>query len=188
MAQLKDTTVTGNLAVSGTTNMTSGGQANADITLYAASGDSPALVFQRGTTSDTLNDYKIYDTGGFIKIKQAGNSGTSGFTQVLELTNAGKLTVSTPPATDTTPSTTAWISPTDSAIKISSTAITPAAGDYIPLTDSSAGHVLARGIAINTTSPSKFLREDGTWQSVAAGGSITYTLISGTDYEMTISV
>ena len=137
MAQLKDTTITGNIAVSGTANVTGGGQSNGNITLYAASGDSPAIIFQRGTASDTLNDYKIYDTGGYLKIKQSGNSGTSGYTQVAELTNAGKLTVSTPPATDTTPSTTAWISPTDSAIKISGTAITPASGDCIILSDSS---------------------------------------------------
>ena len=104
MAQLKDTTITGALSVSNTVNITGATQHNADVTLYSSSGDSPSLIFQRGTTSDTLNDYKITDTGGYIKIKQQGNSGTSGYTQVAELTNAGKFTVSTPPATDTTPS------------------------------------------------------------------------------------
>ena len=107
MAQLKDTTITGALSVSNTANITGATQHNADVTLYASSGDSPALYFQRGTTSDTLNDYKIYDTGGYLTIKQSGNSGTSGYTQIAQLTNAGKLTVSTPPATDTTPSTSA---------------------------------------------------------------------------------
>ena len=169
MAQLKDTTITGNIAVSGTANITGGGQSNGSITLYSASGDSPSLIFQRGTASDTLNDYKIYDTGGYLKIKQAGNSGTSGYTQVAELTNAGKLTVSTPPATDTTPSVSAWISPTDSAIKISGTAITPASGDYIPLSDSSNSNVVSRGIAIGSDT-TKYLRNDGTWQTVSGGG------------------
>ena len=169
MAQLKDTTITGGLSVSGTTNLTSGGQSNANITLYAASGDSPALIFQRGTTSDTLNDYKIYDTGGYLKIKQSGNSGTTGYTQVAELTNAGKLTVSTPPATDTTPSTSAWISPTDSGIKISGTAVTPASGDYIIVSDSSASNVASRGIAIGT-STTTYLRNDGTWATPSGGG------------------
>ena len=185
MAQLKDTTITGGLSVSGTTNLTSGGQSNANITLYAASGDSPALIFQRGTTSDTLNDYKIYDTGGYLKVKQSGNSGTTGYTQVAELTNAGKLTVSTPPATDTTPSTSAWISPTDSGIKISGTAVTPASGDYIIVSDSSASNVASRGIAIGT-STSTYLRNDGTWATPSGGGGGGVTpsdiVVKGYDY------
>ena len=123
MAQLKDTTITGSIAVSGTANITGATQHNGDVTLYAASGDSPSLIFQRGTTSDTLNDYKIVDTGGHLTIKQSGNSGTSGYTQVAKLTNTGILSVSTPPATDTTPSTTAWISPTDSEVKVATDAI-----------------------------------------------------------------
>ena len=163
MAQLKDTVVTGNLTVTGSE------QVNGDVTLYAASGDSPALVLQRGTSGDTLNDYKIYDSGGFIKVKQQGNSGTTGFTQVAELTNQGKLTVSTPPTTDTTPSVSAWISPTDSAIKVSGTAVTPASGDYILLSDSSASNVASRGIAIGT-STSTYLRNDGTWGTPSGGG------------------
>ena len=169
MAQLKDTTITGGLSVSGTTNLTSGGQSNANITLYAASGDSPALIFQRGTTSDTLNDYKIYDTSGYLKIKQSGNSGTTGYTQVAELTNAGKLTVSTPPATDTTPSISAWISPTDSGIKVSGTAATTTSGDYLLISDTSASGLVVKGPAFGS-STTTYLRNDGTWETPSGGG------------------
>lgn len=169
MAQLKDTTITGGLSVSGTTNLTSGGQSNADITLYAASGDSPALIFQRGTTSDTLNDYKIYDTGGYLKIKQSGNSGTTGYTQVAELTNAGKLTVSTPPSTDTTPSISAWISPTDSGIKVSGTAAQATDGDYLLISDASASSLVVKGPAFGS-STTTYLRNDGTWATPSGGG------------------
>ena len=66
MAQLKDTTITGNIAVSGTTNLTGATQASDDLTLYASSGNSPALIFQRGTLSDTYNDWQIQDRGGIL--------------------------------------------------------------------------------------------------------------------------
>ena len=169
MAQLKDTTITGGLSVSGTTNLTSGGQSNADITLYAASGDSPALIFQRGTTSDTLNDYKIYDTGGYLKIKQSGNSGTTGYTQVAELTNAGKLTVSTPPATDTTPTVSAWISPTDSAVKVATDA-TIASGDKLVIRDTSDSNIAKSSSITFGSDTSTYLRNDGTWGTPSGGG------------------
>lgn len=170
MAQLKDTTITGGLAVSGTTNLTGDTQANSNVTLYAPSGDSPAIIFQRGTSGDTLNDYKIYDSGGFIKVKQQGNSGTSGFTQVAELTNAGKLTVSTPPATDTTPGTTAWISPTDSAIKIATDA-TIASGDKIVIRDASNSNIARSSSITFGSSTTTYLRNDGTWGTPSGGGS-----------------
>ena len=34
----------------------SGGSVTGDLTLYAASGNSPRLTFQRGTLTDNLND------------------------------------------------------------------------------------------------------------------------------------
>ena len=48
------------------------------ITLYAASGDSPALIFQRGTLLDNTLDWKIYDTGGklYFDRNQQGSSVT----------------------------------------------------------------------------------------------------------------
>ena len=170
MAQLKDTTVTGSIAVSGTANITGATQHNGDVTLYAASGDSPSLIFQRGTTSDTLNDYKIVDTGGHLTIKQSGNSGTSGYTQVAKLTNTGILSVSTPPATDTTPSTTAWISPTDSEVKIATDA-TIATGDKLIVRDTSDSNKMrSSSISFDTTNTTDYLRKDGTWATPAGGG------------------
>ena len=171
MAQLKDTTITGSIAVSGTANITGATQHNGDVTLYAASGDSPSLIFQRGTTSDTLNDYKIVDTGGHLTIKQSGNSGTSGYTQVAKLTNTGILSVSTPPATDTTPSTTAWISPTDSEVKVATDA-TIATGDKLIVRDTSDSNKMrSSSISFDTTNTTDYLRKDGTWATPAGGGS-----------------
>ena len=175
MAQLKDTTITGGLSVSGTTNITGATQHNADVTLYSSSGDSPSLIFQRGTYADNLNDYKITDVGGYLKIKQQGNSSTSGFTQVAELTNQGTFTVSTPPTTDTTPSVTAWISPTDSAIKISTDA-TIANGDKLVIRDSSDSNKLRSSSITFGTSTTTYLRNDGTWAE-AGGGAAGTTLI-----------
>ena len=47
-----------------------------DVTLYTASGDSPRLTFQRGTLTDTQNDWSIYDSGGLLYIQQRGNGST----------------------------------------------------------------------------------------------------------------
>lgn len=40
-----------------------------DLTMYSASGDSPALRFQRGTLTDNLNDWLIKDSGGHLKFQ-----------------------------------------------------------------------------------------------------------------------
>lgn len=170
MAQLKDTTITGSLAVSGTTNLTGNVQSTGDVTLYKSSGDSPALIFQRGTTSDNLNDYKLVDTGGFLKIYQEGNSGTSGFTQVAELTNQGKLTVSTPPATTSaTPSVSSWVSPTDSEIKVATDA-TIGSGDKLIIRDVSDSNKLRSSSITFGSSTTTYLRNDGTWGTPSGGG------------------
>lgn len=169
MAQLKDTTITGGLSVSGTVNITGATQTNNDVTLYKSTGDSPSIIFQRGTLGDTLNDYKITDVGGYLKVKQQGNSSTSGFTQVAELTNQGTFTVSTPPATDTTPSVTAWISPTDSSVKISTDA-TIASGDKLVIRDSSDSNKMRSSSISFGTSTSTYLRNDGTWGTPSGGG------------------
>lgn len=169
MAQLKDTTITGGLSVSGTVNITGATQTNNDVTLYKSTGDSPSIIFQRGTLGDTLNDYKITDVGGYLKIKQQGNSSTSGFTQVAELTNQGTFTVSTPPATDTTPSVTAWISPTDSSVKISTDA-TIASGDKLVIRDSSDSNKMRSSSISFGSSTTTYLRNDGTWGTPSGGG------------------
>lgn len=55
----------------------SGALTTKDITLYTASGDSPRLTFQRGTLTDTLNDWSIYDNGGTLYIQQRGSGSTA---------------------------------------------------------------------------------------------------------------
>lgn len=45
------------------------------ITLYAESGDSPRLTFQRGTLIDNYNDWSIYDSGGYLYIQKSGSAG-----------------------------------------------------------------------------------------------------------------
>jgi hypothetical protein len=47
-----------------------------NIDLYKASGDSPRLTFQRGTLTDTYNDWSLYDTSGHLHIQQRGSGST----------------------------------------------------------------------------------------------------------------
>lgn len=53
-----------NQTISGAKTLTS------DLTLYADNGDSPSLVFERGTLSDSAYDWKITDVGGELVFKQ----------------------------------------------------------------------------------------------------------------------
>lgn len=55
----------------------SGGTLTGNLTLYAASGDSPRLTFQRGTLSDNLNDWSLYDSSGYLHIQQRGSGSTA---------------------------------------------------------------------------------------------------------------
>lgn len=77
-------TVQGKTPVFTTTNQTiSGVKTYTDvqtfkggITLYAESGDSPRLTFQRGTLIDTSRDWSLYDgSDGYLYIQQSGSSG-----------------------------------------------------------------------------------------------------------------
>lgn len=65
-----------------------------DITLYSASGDSPRLTFQRGTLTDTYNDWSIYDTAGLLHIQQRG-SGSSAWEDRATITQSGATFVGT---------------------------------------------------------------------------------------------
>lgn len=67
---------------------TSGGQLTGDLTLYVASGNSPGLIFQRGTLTDNYNDWKIYDKSGFLYFAQRG-SGSSAFGDVGYINTSG---------------------------------------------------------------------------------------------------
>lgn len=71
-----------NAAVTNADNNFSTTQTFKDITLYSPAGsggnpgDSPRLTFQRGTLTDTYNDWSIYDSGGLLYVQQRG-SGSS---------------------------------------------------------------------------------------------------------------
>lgn len=67
--------------------------------------------------------------------------------------------------------------------QISSSAIAPGNGDYILISDSSGSNEIERGIAIGTGT-TKYLREDGTWQTVSTSDTkvkMTSTT-SGSEY------
>ena len=41
-----------------------------DITLYAETGDSPSIIFQRGEVGDAYNDWSILDKNGYLQFNQ----------------------------------------------------------------------------------------------------------------------
>lgn len=56
---------------------TSGGSVTGELKLYAASGDSPRLTFQRGELTDSYNDWSIYDSAGTLYLQQRGGGSTA---------------------------------------------------------------------------------------------------------------
>ena len=75
--------------ISGKVNK-SGDTMTGDLTLYVPSGNSPGLIFQRGTLTDNFNDWKIYDKSGFLYFAQRG-SGSSAFGDVGYIDTGGVL-------------------------------------------------------------------------------------------------
>ena len=67
---------------------TTGGQVTGDTTLYTASGNSPALIFQRGALTDNYNDWRIQDRSGFLYFDQRGSNSTDWGT-IAYLTQTG---------------------------------------------------------------------------------------------------
>ena len=68
-----------------------------NLSLYTASGDSPAIVFQRGTIgTDAVVDWRMYVTSGHLKIQSALSSTNNGaWTDVLKFdTYTNKLLTS----------------------------------------------------------------------------------------------
>lgn len=57
------------------------------LTLYSASGDSPALRFQCGTLTDNLNDWLIKDSGGHLKI-QSNTTSTDTYFDALTINSS----------------------------------------------------------------------------------------------------
>ena len=55
----------------------SGGTLTGDIILYAESGNSPSIIFQRGTLTDNYNDWRILNSSGILYFGQRGIDNTS---------------------------------------------------------------------------------------------------------------
>lgn len=93
MAELKDTTISGNLAVTGAANISNGAQISGDDVTFlnTGTGDSPALIFQRGTLSDNYNDWKVVDTSGVLKFQQRGN-GSTAWSDEVSFSTTGQVT------------------------------------------------------------------------------------------------
>lgn len=66
-----------------------GGEITGDVTLKTSgSGATPGLIFQRGTLTDSYNDWKIYDSGGLLYFGQRG-SGSSTFDTTIYMDTSG---------------------------------------------------------------------------------------------------
>ena len=67
---------TTNQTVAGVKTYTDTQKFTGGIILYAESGDSPRLTFQRGTLIDTAKDWSLYvGSDGYLHIQQSGSSG-----------------------------------------------------------------------------------------------------------------
>ena len=66
-------------------------QQRGNAILYSESGNSPALIFQRGTSSDGTYDWKLYVTEGHLNFDR-NSSGT--WTNLVQFEKTGKLYVS----------------------------------------------------------------------------------------------
>ena len=71
-----------------------GGTLTGDLTLSASSGNSPAIIFQRGSLTDSLNDWEIRDKGGLLYFGQRGSNSTA-FDASIYLDNAGGIHATT---------------------------------------------------------------------------------------------
>ena len=75
---------------------------NGPLTLYTASGDSPALVFQRGTLTNDATDWRMYVTSGKFQIQN--NINNNGWTNVFEFSSPDRQTTLTSSYSITAPS------------------------------------------------------------------------------------
>lgn len=125
MAELKSTIVTGDLSVSGDTNLGGDEVVQGNVTLYTSgTGNSPALIFQRGTLSDNYNDWQIQDRSGYLQFDQRGN-GSTAFDNVAILQSTGftvpQVTVSADPTANMQVATKQYV---DNSITPSSATVT----------------------------------------------------------------
>ena len=70
-----------------------GGELSGDLTLKVTSGDSPNLIFQRGTLTDGYDDWRIFDAGGNLKFQRTTGSTTDWKDYVIFSATAGTVTI-----------------------------------------------------------------------------------------------
>lgn len=68
-----------------------GGQITGDLTMYTSgTGESPAVIFQRGTLTDSYNDWKIYDKNNYLYFAQRGNA-SENFSDQIYFDTSGNI-------------------------------------------------------------------------------------------------
>ena len=158
-----------------------GGTLTGNITLYAESGNSPAIIFQRGTLTDTLNDWRIIDSSGKLYFGQRG-SGSSDFDSAICFGNSGDITATTfagnLSGTIASSTTATTQTSTDNSTKVATTAFVKAQG-YTTNTGTVTSVTPGNGL-INGTS--------GTSQTAITGsGTISLAAVSRTNNTSTAS-
>ena len=81
------TTISGDMTSVGKIDMTG------NITMSSSSGDSPSLIFRRGTTSDNLCDWTIVDTGGYLTFRESTSGKSTDIIKICGSSNAFTSTV-----------------------------------------------------------------------------------------------
>lgn len=120
----------------------SGGTVSGNLVLYAESGNSPKLIFQRGDNTGTITDWNMQVVSGALKLNAVSVSGSTAETTIAEFGYEGSLNV-------------------NGSIKENGTALSSKYAplshthDYLPLS----GGTLTGGLLINT----------GTTQSATQG-------------------
>lgn len=68
-----------------------GGQITGDLTVYTSgTEESPAIIFQRGTLTDSYNDWKIYDKNNYLYFAQRGNA-SENFSDQIYFDTSGNI-------------------------------------------------------------------------------------------------
>lgn len=131
---------------------------------FTGSGDARQLILPvtLRTKGSTTGSAPIYMSPGAAPTTPAAGD--------IWMNNEGLVVYSTNNGTMQLVGTTHVHGDISSSGAITSTAVTPAVGDYLLLSDNSNGGVIKRGVAIGSGTTT-FLRNDGTW-ATPAGGSI----------------
>ena len=144
-----------------------------NLTLYNASGDSPSLIFRRGTMIDNLNDWKIYVSGGGLYFAQStANASSETWTNRMYFhPSDGNLYVG---STKVSLSNHTHGNITSGGA-LQTTDITIASGDKLVVTDSSDSNKVARtSISFDGSTATKCLTQKGTWETFAGSNTDRY--------------